>query len=139
MSGQVINEPHSHDQGSSIRDRDQVTNQNLLPMYDLLVSRLNEKMTTQPFSVDHNYIVRLSSILNSLETDQTEQVALLLIHHYFLCNPGVSSPFVHKTTNRGSNPRLPYEIKMSTGRGFSFDPASCPVAFQALLGIFCGL
>uniref|UniRef100_A0A6C0IX94 Uncharacterized protein n=1 Tax=viral metagenome TaxID=1070528 RepID=A0A6C0IX94_9ZZZZ len=135
MSGPLVQEPHPSHQGSATQDR----GQNLLPMYDLLVSQLNEKMATQPFTLDHDYIVRLSTVLNALETDQAEQVALLLIHHYFLSNPGAPSPFVPKTTSRGSSSRLPYEIKMSTGRGFSFDPASTPALFQALLGILCGL
>lgn len=110
----------------------------LLPMYDLLVQRLNERMASQPIAIDADYMAKLSLVLSSLNPNQAEQVALLLIHHYFLTNPEGPHPFVHKSNGRGSA-RLPYEIKMSTGRGFSFDPASMPTFMQALIGLYCSL
>ena len=143
MSEPVLTDPHQVDRERSTHDRNQSSPQgtvvNRLPMYDLLVSRLNERLASKSFSLGPDYVMKLSTILSSLGPDQAEQLALLLVHHYFLLNPTGPNPFVPKTTGRGAANRLPYEIKMSTGKGFSFDPASLPPPFQALIGTFCSL
>ena len=111
-----------------------------LPLYDLLAARLNQRIQTQPFSVDLEYLSHVSAVLNSLKPDQAQQVALFLIHHYFLSSPG-GNPFVTKPNTRGSGGRsgLPYEIIMSPEKGFSFELASVPVGLQALIGTHCSL
>ena len=108
-----------------------------LPIYDLLVSQLTQKAESGTVSVGPEYTARLSAVLSSLAPNQAEQVALLLIHYYFLTNPSGTNPFVQRSTTKGS--RLPYGIKMSPGKGFSFDPASLSPSFQALLGTYCSL
>lgn len=128
MSELVFSNPHSPDQMKSY-----------LPMYDLLVSNLTERMNSQPYSIGPDYVAKLAAIINSLTPDQAEQVALLLIHNYFLMNPAGPNPFVSKVTGRGTGHHLPYDIKMSSGKGFSFDLASLQIQLQALIGTFCSL
>lgn len=98
-----------------------------LPLYDLLVQRLNQQNQQQPIIIDTNYLIRLTEVLTSLEPNQAEQVALLIIHYYY------------STTNQPLDlTNLPYGIKLSSsGKGFSFDPNLLPVSFLALLGTYC--
>lgn len=115
-----------------------------LPLYDTLIAKLSEKASKEGLTITPEYKTKLVSVLNSLNPEQASQVALLLIHYYFLNNP-YSNPFtsanskINSRTNRGSkSENLPFDIKISSsGKGFSFDIDTLPVAIQALLGIYC--
>jgi len=113
-----------------------------LPLYDYLARKLSDKISQGNFSVTPNYKAKLCAALSSLTIEQAEQIALLIIHYYFLTNSG-RNPFipencVSRGTSRGRN--LPYGIKISpSGKGFSFDIDKFPASFQALLGIYCSL
>lgn len=100
------------------------------PIYDTFAIRVTEKDLPQ-YTI--NVKSKLTRLLNSLSQEQAEQITVLLIHFYFLNNPE-SNPFTPKNKN------LPYGIKVSpSGKGFSFNFETIPIAFQVLLCKYCGI
>lgn len=111
-----------------------------LPLYTNLAQQLSEKVSQGNFLITPDYRSKLCNVLSSLGVNQSEQIALLLIHYYFLTNPN-KNPFTYENCNSKSGNRsrnLPFGIKISpSGKGFSFDIDKLPIAFQALLGSYC--
>ena len=113
-----------------------------LPLYDTLLSNLTDRANQENFSITPEYKNKLCTVLNSLDPPRATEIALLLIHYYFLVNPN-SNPFTinncnSKTSSRSNFNALPYGIKISSsGKGFSFDIDTLPIPFQALLGTYC--
>lgn len=91
-----------------------------LPLYESLA----QKNQQQSNVVDTEC---LTEILTSLDPQQAQQVALLLIHHYYI------------TTGQCINANnLPYGIKLSSsGKGFSFDPNMLTQDLLCILNTYC--
>lgn len=119
-----------------------------LPLYDRLAEQLNEKISQGNFSISSEYRKKLRKVLNSLNQDQANQVALLLIHYYFLTVPS-SQPFTVSNLKTGTRTHgaqsigaqvLPFGIRVSpSGQGFSFELDQLNGSIQALLGTYCGI
>lgn len=113
-----------------------------LPLYDTLVAKLSQRVNQGQYSITPEYKLRLTTILSNLDSTRATEVALLLIHCYYLVNPD-SNPFTPtncsvKTSSRSNVSNLPYDIKISSsGKGFSFELEKIPMQVQALLGIYC--
>lgn len=115
-----------------------------LPLYDTLVGKLAKRVNQGNLTITPEYKLRLTSILSNLDPSRANEVALLLIHYYFLTNHD-SNPFTTancnvKPSSRSNVNVLPYDIKIgSLGKGCSFDLDKLPIEFQALLGIYCSI
>jgi len=100
-----------------------------LPLYDILREKLTQQNQLQPIIVGEDYISRLTEVLASVDTQRSEQVALLLIHYHFSVN---NQPL--------EAPNLPYGIKLSSsGKGLSLDASLVPIPLLALIGTYCGI
>jgi hypothetical protein len=104
-----------------------------LPMYDTLAEKLANQ---ENFLITTDYKNRLNFTLSNLDPSRANQVAILLIHFYFLTNPNLNPFVLTKSTSRNS---LPYDIKMSSSgsKGCSFDLDQLSPQFQAILGMYC--
>lgn len=116
----------------------------ILPLYDTLVEKLTTKINQENFFITDEYKNRLKFVLSNLDPSRANQVALLLIHYYFLTHPN-SNPFTlencsMKSASRNSISNLPYDIKISssgTGLSFDFNDDKVPPPLQVLLGVYC--
>lgn len=112
-----------------------MSNENLrnFPMYDEIIKKINDRASKGNFSINSDFKTKLCNRLCSLQKDHTEQIALLIIHYYFLTDQG--NPFI-----RDGRAQLPYGIKENVlGKGCSFDIDQMPVNLQLILGIYCGI
>jgi len=107
------------------------------PLYDHLQAKLSTRTKTVTRET-------LSVALNQLDLEAAEQVALLLIHYYFLNNPtfNIFTPEncerLRSSQNRKST--LPFGIKISPGgRGISVDMNMIPDHLVMILAEFCSL
>lgn len=119
------------------------TNLRRLPLYENLLNRLTEKVNQKQVSITPEFTAKLACILNTLDPDRANQVALLFIHYFFANSTDLNNPFtINNCTQKSSRQTsvLPFDIKTSsTGKGFSFDLNKIPTPFQALLGVYCCL
>lgn len=110
------------------------------PLWDELMNKYNERSPEQnKFNPQDKE--RIISTILSATPEQSDQIALILVHHYFLKNPG-SNPFANlqiKKSGRGAQAFLPYGIKIGQGGGLSFELDQLPGDLIGVLKIFCGL
>lgn len=99
-----------------------------VPLFD----QLRDKIIAKGSQVvpDRN---TLAEVLNNLDPQQANELTILIIHYYFLTNPGMTSLFKDKTL------RGPYGIKVSSGgKGISLDLNLTPDPLILLIAEFCG-
>lgn len=103
-----------------------------LPMYETLLNKVRAEQVT----VTSEHLSDLAATLNSLTLKQAEQVSLLILHHINLESPDTltNNPFA-----RSLKKNSPYDIRISQGKGFSFDILKLPVELQTILCSYCSI
>lgn len=107
-----------------------------LPLFDNLLAKV-----PAGFVLTAEKKSQLIAALNSLDVKNNIEVSLLLVHYYFVCNPG-SNPFTsincnYKNSSKAGN-LLPYGIRVSHHAGYSFD-SEVPTQLQGILCAYCNI
>lgn len=107
-----------------------------IPLYTLLAEKVNnieKKDIIQNLNLD-----KLRDDINSMKTEQLEQIVVLFIHWYYISTSSLKIFSIENFESKSKKNILPYGIKIHPGRnGFSMELCTLPIAFQLLLMEYC--